>query len=172
MKLSTGKVAFPLYFDNGDVEEIYINPHDSGLQGRIRNFENSIKARVDKINLEKYKDVFENGIKIESFDFDALINMSQEEIERITQQTDAMAKIDEELEKAFCAEIDSVFDSDVSSKAFKYVPPLAMVPTDDGGCEIYILLVLKALALEIQKHGNKINEMSNKYTAKYPKRIK
>ena len=39
MKLSTGKVAFPLQFDNGDVENIFINPHDAGLQARIRNFE-------------------------------------------------------------------------------------------------------------------------------------
>ena len=34
---------------------------------------------------------------------------------------------------------------------------------------LYILLVLKALAIEIQKYGNKMNNATNKYVAKYPK---
>ena len=62
MKLSTGKVSFPLYFDNGDVEHIFINPHDAGLKDRIRGFETSIHARLKKINLEKHKDAFVDGI--------------------------------------------------------------------------------------------------------------
>ena len=64
MKLSTGKIAFPLQFDNGDVENIFINPHDAGLQARIRNFENSIKERLQKINLEKHKEAFVDGVFI------------------------------------------------------------------------------------------------------------
>ena len=155
MKLSTGRVAFPLKFDNGDVENIMINPHDPKLQSRIKNFEASIKERIEKVNFERYKDLFASGIKVDNLDFDTLLNMSQEDFEHFNEQADAMANIDEDIEKEFCAEIDHVFDSDVSSKAFKYVPPLAMIPTEDGGCEMYILLVLKALALEIQKHGNK-----------------
>ena len=170
MKLSTGKVAFPLQFDNGDVENVFINPHDTGLQERIKNFESSLKARLDEINLEKHKDAFVDGVDIGNLDFTKLMDMSQEELEKITKQTDAMAEIDKEIGKEFCAELDKVFDSDVSSKAFKYVPPLAMVETENGECELYILLVLKALALEIQKHGNKMSEATNKYTAKYQKK--
>ena len=169
MKLSTGKIAFPLQFDNGDVENIFINPHDAGLQARIRNFENSIKERLQKINLEKHKEAFVDGVDISNLDFSKLMDMSAEELEKITKQTDAMAEIDKELEREFCAEIDNIFQSDVSSKAFKYVPPLAMVTDENGECEMYILLVLKALAIEIQKYGNKMNEATNKYTAKYPK---
>lgn len=169
MKLSTGKVAFPLQFDNGDVENILINPHDKGLQERIKNFENSIKKRLDKINLEKHKDAFENGVDISNLDYSKLMEMSAEELEKITKQTDAIDEMDKELEREFCAEIDSIFDSDVSSKAFKYVPPLAMVPDENGECEMYIMLVLKALAIEIQKYGNKMNNATNKYVAKYPK---
>ena len=41
---------------------------------------------------------------------------------------------------------------------------------EDGESEIYILLVLKALAQEIQKYGNKMNAATNKYVAKYPKK--
>ena len=169
MKLSTGKVAFPLQFDNGDVENIFINPHDTGLQTRIRNFENSIKERLKKINLEKHKDAFVDGVDIGNLDFTKLMDMSAEELDKITKQTDAMAEIDKELEREFCAEIDDIFQSDVSSKAFKYVPPLAMVTDENGECEMYIMLVLKALAVEIQKYGDKMNNATNKYVAKYPK---
>ena len=169
MKLSTGKVAFPLQFDNGDVENIFINPHDAGLQDRIKGFETSIHERLQKINLEKHKDAFVDGVDIGNLDFTKLMDMSAEELEKITKQTDAMAEIDKELESEFCAEIDNIFQSDVSSKAFKYVPPLAMVTNENGECELYILLVLKALAIEIQKYGNKMNDTTNKYVAKYSK---
>jgi hypothetical protein len=171
MKLSTGRISLPLEFDNGDVEHISINPHDAGLQTRIKNFENSIRERIKKINLEKYKDAFVEGVDTSKLDFASLMEMSAEELEKITKQTDAVAEIDKELEREFCAEIDAVFDADVSSKAFKYVPPLAMVETEEGESEIYILLVMKALAVEIQKYGNKMNSATNKYTAKYPKKI-
>ncbi len=169
MKLSTGKVAFPIQFDNGDIENIFINPHDAGLQDRIKNFEISIRERLQKIKLEKYREAFVDGVDISNLDFSKLMDMSAEEIEKITKQTDAINEIDKELEKEFCAEIDSIFDSDVSSKAFKYVPPLAMVTDENGECEMYIMLVLKALAIEIQKYGNKMNDATNKYVAKYPK---
>lgn len=169
MKLSTGKIAIPLQFDNGDVENVFINPHDEGLQDRIKGFEASMHERLKKINLEKHKEAFVDGVDIGNLDFSKLMDMPAEELEKITKQTDALNEIDKELEKEFCAEIDSIFDSDVSSKAFKYVPPLAMVTDENGECEMYILLVLKALAIEIQKYGNKMNEATNKYTAKYPK---
>jgi hypothetical protein len=169
MKLSTGKVAFPLQFDNGDVENIMINPHDAFLQERIRNFETSVHERLKKINLEKYKEAFVDGIDVSNLDFTKLMEMSPEEIEKISRQTTAMDALDKELEKEFCDELDHIFDSDVSSKAFKYVPPLAMVADENGESEIYILLALKALAIEIQKYGNKVNGATNKYVAKYSK---
>lgn len=169
MKLSTGKVAFPLHFDNGDVENIMLNPHDAELQSRIKNFEISIRERLKKIDIEKHKDAFVDGVNFDKMSFDKLMDMSAEELNKITKQTDAMAEIDKELEREFCAEIDAIFDSDVSSKAFKYVPPLAVIMDDRGECEMYIIMVLKALALEIQKYGNKMNKATEKYVAKYPK---
>ena len=169
MKLSTGKVAFPLQFDNGDVENIFINPYDTELQSRIKNFESSIKERLNKIKFDKHKDAFVDGVEVSTLDFSKLMDMSEKEIEKITKCTDAMAEIDKEIEREFCAEIDSIFQSDVSSKAFKYVPPLAMVINENGECEMYIMLVLKALSIEIQKYGNKMNSATNKYVAKYPK---
>lgn len=170
MKLSTGKVAFPLQFDNGDVENIFINPHGSGLQARIKNFEFSIRERLDKINLEKYREAFSEGVDISNLDFSKFMSMTEEEIESITRQTEALAELDRELESEFCAEIDNVFGGDVSSKAFKYVPPLAMVQDENGEYEAYIILVLKALAIEIQKYSEKMNSATNKYTQKYAKK--
>lgn len=170
MKLSTGKVAFPLEFDNGDVENVFINPYDRGIQDRIRGFENSIKSRLEKIRLDKYKDAFGDKLDLSNFNFTKMLEMSSDELKEITEKVDIIAEIDRELEKQFCDEIDSIFDSDVSSKAFKYVPPLAIVPTEDGSGEIYLLLVLKALAFQIEKFGNKTNKIANKYTEKYPKK--
>ena len=126
------------------------------------------KASVYSLIKSSIKDENYKGTRVIVFDENHNLILS-EEIEKITRQTDAMAEIDKELEKEFCAEIDNIFDSDVSSKAFKYVPPLAMVTDEDGECEMYILLVLKALAIEIQKYGNKMNNATNKYVAKYPK---
>lgn len=172
MKLSTGQTAFPLHFDNGDVEKIFINPHDPGLQERIRNFESSVKKRIESIKFDKYKDAFEDGFDASSLDFSKLMEMTPEELDKATKQTDAIAEIDKEIEKELCAEIDDIFKSDVSSKAFKYVPPLALVPKDEKGkeYELYIVLVIQALAAEVQKYGNKMNAAANKYTSKYPKK--
>ena len=169
MKLSTGKVAFPLYFDNGDVENIMINPHDPHLQERIKNFEASIRERMKKINIEKYKDEFADDVSMENFDFSKMLDMSEEEIEKITKKADVVSKMDKEISKEFCDEIDSIFDDNVSAKAFKYVPPLAVVEDENGNFEMYMILVLKALMEEIQKYGNKMNGASNKYVAKYNK---
>lgn len=169
MKLSTGKVAFPLQFDNGDVENIYINPHDKELMERINNFENSIQKRFETIKLEKYKDVFNENIDLTNLDFDKLFNMPKEELEKITKQTEKLNELDKELEKHFCEEIDEVFNSDVSSKAFKYVSPLSVVEDENGQSELYIILVLKAIAEEVQKYGNKMREATNKYVEKYKK---
>ena len=169
MKLSTGKVAFPLEFDNGDVEQIMINPHDAKLQKRIKGFENAIHKRMESIDLGKYKDAFSENTNIKDISFDVLMNMSPEDLEKISANVDAMSELDKEIEKEFCEELDLVFDSDISAKAFKYVPPLAMVKNEDGDFEIYILLVLKALALEIQNYSSNANNVTNKYMEKYPK---
>lgn len=172
MKLSTGKIAFPLQFDNGDVENIFINPHEEGLQERIKNFESSIKKRIENIKFDKYKDAFEEGVDVSNLDFSKLIEMTPEELDKVTKQTDAITEIDKEVEREICAELDDIFKSDISSKAFKYVPPLAMVQVDENGeeFELYLLLVIKALAAEVQKYGEKMNAATNKYTAKYQKK--
>jgi hypothetical protein len=65
MKLSTGKVAFPIEFDNGDTAVIYFNPADRWIQERIEKFEESVNNRINQINIEKYKEQLENSSSVD-----------------------------------------------------------------------------------------------------------
>ena len=80
-------------------------------------------------------------------------------------------EIDAELQKIVCDEIDKIFETSVSAKAFKYVPPLAIVPLDNEGkdFDFYVLLFLKALSVEIQKYSEKMNKATEKHIGKYRK---
>ena len=171
MELSTGKISLPIKFDNGDIEYISINPHSKGLQDRINKFESSIHKRLETIKMEKYKDAFSDEFDVSKLDFNKIMNMSEEELKKVTKQTDALTEIDEQLQKIVCEEIDAIFETDVSSKAFKYVPPLAIVPLDEKGkdFDFYVLLFLKALSIEIQKYGEKMNKATEKHIGKYKK---
>ena len=171
MELSTGLITIPIKFDNGDVENITINPHSKGLQDGIKNFETSIHKRLESIKMEKYKEVFSDGIDVSNLDFSQIMDMSEEELKKITNQTDALTEIDAELQKIVCDEIDKIFETSISAKAFKYVPPLAIVPLDNEGkdFDFYVLLFLKALSIEIQKYNEKMNKATEKHIGKYRK---
>lgn len=172
MKLSTGKVAFPLHFDNGDVENIYINPHDPNLQDRIKGFEASLKSRLEALKLDKYAGAFSSDIDISTLSFKSLMELPPDEFEKVQRQIEAIDEIGKDVQKQVCDELDAVFDTDVSSKAFKYVPPFETVQADESGetVEIYIMLVLEALAEEIQKYNGRMSEATKKYTDKYSKK--
>ena len=53
MKLKTGLIPFPIEFDNGAKETIYINPNDPDLFVRFSEFENRMNERVK--NLEDFE---------------------------------------------------------------------------------------------------------------------
>jgi hypothetical protein len=171
MELSTGKITLPIKFDNGDVEYIAINPHSKGLQDRIKSFENSIHKRLETIKMEKYKEVFSGDIDISKLNVAQIMDLDEENLAQITKQADALTEIDKELQKIVCDEIDNVFESSVSEKAFKYVPPLAIVPLDNDGkdFDFYVLLFLKALSVELQKYNDKMNKATEKHIGKYRK---
>ena len=73
MKLSTGKTAFTMEFDNGDKGIIYFNPNDRGIQERIKEFEKSVSEKVNKIDLEKYSSKLGDGF---SFDVNSILKGS------------------------------------------------------------------------------------------------
>ena len=67
MKLSTGKVAFPIEFDNGDKDCIYFNPNDKDLREGFYNFQSRIEEQTKQIDFEKYKSRYENGFNFDSY---------------------------------------------------------------------------------------------------------
>ena len=52
MKLSTGKVAFPIEFDNGDKDCIYFNPNDPDLATRLIESKDKIQKRIEEMNFD------------------------------------------------------------------------------------------------------------------------
>lgn len=143
MKLSTGKVAFPIEFDNGAKETIYFNPNDPDLFVRFSNFEKRVE--------DKLKD-------IDDFELSADGTPNNEEL---------IGKF-ESINKVICEELDIAFASNVSSIVFKYCSPFAIV-----GGEYFLIQFVQAMRPEIEKHNKKANtelqKKMAKHTAKYTK---
>ena len=55
MKLNTGKIAFPIEFDNGDIQNIYFNPSDPELGTRLIKAKDLISSRIEEINMDDFK---------------------------------------------------------------------------------------------------------------------
>lgn len=173
MKLSTGKVAFPIEFDNGDVETIYFNPYDREFIKRVMDFENSIEKRTKQINIEKYKSQFEDGmnIKLNIEDFSQIEKMSAEEIASLRRKVGAIVDIDAEYQQALKDELNDIFKSDISSQIFKYCEPMDMVfVVDERGnetSEMFIMQFIRAFGEEIKKYQAKVSPAMQKHLEKY-----
>lgn len=173
MKLSTGKVAFPIEFDNGDVETIYFNPYDREFIKRVMDFENSIEKRTKQINIEKYKSQFEDGIniKLNIEDFSQIEKMSAEEIASLRRKVGAIVDIDAEYQQALKDELNDIFKSDISSQIFKYCEPMDMVfVVDENGnekSEMFIMQFIRAFGEEIKKYQAKVSPAMQKHLEKY-----
>ena len=175
MKLSTGKVAFPIEFDNGDKEVIYFNPNDREFIKRVMDFENSIEVRTKKINIDKYKERIEDGvnININIDDFSQIEKMSAEEIASLRRKVDAIVDIDAEYQQALKEELNDIFKSDISSQIFKYCEPMDMVfVVDENGnetSEMFIMQFIRAFGEEIKKYQAKVSPAMQKHLEKYSK---
>ena len=143
MKLSTGKVAFPIEFDNGAKETIYFNPNDPDLFVRFSDFEKRVE--------EKLKD-------IDDFDLSA---------DGTPKNEDLIEKF-KSIKKVIFDELDVAFASNISSIAFKYCSPFAII-----GGEYFLVQFIQAIRPEIEKHNKKANadlqKKMAKHTAKYTK---
>ena len=137
MKLSTGKVAFPIEFDNGAKETIYFNPNDPDLFVRFSNFEKRVE--------DKLKD-------IDDFELSADGTPNNEEL---------IGKF-ESINKVICEELDVAFASNVSDIVFKYCSPFAIV-----GGEYFLIQFIQAIRPEIEKHNKKANADLQKKMAKH-----
>ena len=174
MKLSTGKTAIKVPFDNDDVGVVYINTTDRTIQERINAFEKNVQEKIQNINIEKHKSKIGNGIAVDVTDVDALFEMSKEELEKLNEQVSALSEIDAEYNNAIKEEFDVIFKSPVSAVFFKYCQPLDIVVIeDDNGNEkreMYIMHLLKWLGYELKKNAERNNSAVNKHIGKYVKK--
>lgn len=175
MKLSTGKVAFPIEFDNGDKEVIYFNPRDRGIQDRIKNFEKLVEERTREIDFEKYKDSIEQAKKtdINENNIDELFDMSKDELKSIESHFLALRELENEYNSVIKSEIDKVFDSEISNVVFKYCEPFDVVKFEDESGDIkteaYIKHFIRWLMIELKRYGEQSSSAMEKHVAKYRK---
>lgn len=171
MKLSTGKTAIKVSFDNGDVGVVYINTTDRTIQERINAFEGRVEEKIKNINLEKYQ--LDGEIKADISDIDALFDMSADDLEKLNKQMSVLTEIDKEYNNVVKEELDEVLKSPVSDVFFKYCQPLdvVVVEDDDGNekREMYIMHLLKWLGHELMKNAEKNSSAMNKHIGKYVK---
>lgn len=137
MKLSTGKVAFPIEFDNGDKQNIYFNPNDPNLPIRLKEFQEKVSERVKDI-----EDVNLNAEgKPENMDF-------MENFQK--------------MQTILCEELDIAFGGEISSIIFKHCSPFAIVNGD-----YFLMQFINAITPEIEKRIKKANAEVEKKMAKH-----
>lgn len=134
MKLSTGKVAFPIEFDNGDKEVIYFNPNDVELAERIKGMQANLAKKADEIDKAQ-------GADDEKTDYLDLLN---------------------KLNQAMKEEIDKAFNSEISKAVFKYCSPMSVVD-GRFYAELFFEEVAKAMKVEHEKSQKKMNKHLGKY---------
>lgn len=175
MKLSTGKVAFPIEFDNGDKAVIYFNPNDRGIQDRIKNFEASIDNRIKQINLDKYKERFNGGatVDVDLENPEQLLELSADELEALYRRADVLHEVEDEYNRAVCEELDTVFGSKISDIVFRYCQPFdTVIVEDENGNinhEMYIMHFVRWLMVELKKYGAENKSAMEKHLSKYSK---
>ena len=142
MKLSTGKVAFPIEFDNGDKDCIYFNPNDPNLSIRLTDFQDKITERLKE---------FDN------------IALSAEG----TPEDNAIIDNFRKFQNVLFEELDIAFGGEVSAVVFKHCSPFAIV-----GGDYFIMQFIEAIKPEIEKHIKKANADVEKKMAKHLNKYK
>ena len=137
MKLSTGKVAFPIEFDNGDKQTIYFNPNDPDLMIRMKNLDEKVQEKIKGLE------------DVELTEEGAPAHISQ--IETF-----------EKMQNILKDELDYAFGGSVSEIVFKHCSPFAIV-----GGEYFVVQFIQAITPEIEKHIKKANADVEKRMAKH-----
>ena len=137
MKLSTGKVAFPIEFDNGDKQNIYFNPNDPDLMIRMKNLDKKVQEKIE--GLED-------------------VELTEEGKPTQISQIETFEKMQNILKE----ELDYTFGGSVSEVVFKHCSPFAIV-----GGEYFVVQFIQAITPEIEKHIQKANADVEKRMAKH-----
>lgn len=142
MKLSTGKVAFPIEFDNGDKQNIYFNPNDPDLMIRMKNLDKKVQEKIE--GLED-------------------VELTEEGKPTQISQIETFEKMQNILKE----ELDYAFGGSVSEVVFKHCSPFAIV-----GGEYFVVQFIQAITPEIEKHIKKANADVEKRMAKHLNKYK
>lgn len=164
MKLSVGKIAFPIEFDNGDKDVIYFNPNDPDLATRLMTAISNINERISCIeepdNIEKPLRINSNSGILDSEELEKL-NATIDDAEKFSYLIETSDKIVRE-------ELDGAFSSNVSAVIFKHCSPFAVI---NG--KYYLTTFLEAILPEVQKNISKsmgnVDENMLRYIRKYTK---
>ena len=142
MKLSTGKVAFPIEFDNGDKQTIYFNPNDPDLMIRMKDFDEKVQKKI-------------KGLED--------VELTEEGKPTQISQIETFEKMQNILKE----ELDYAFGGSVSEVVFKHCSPFAIV-----GGEYFVVQFIQAITPEIEKHIKKANADVEKRMAKHLNKYK
>lgn len=137
MKLSTGKVSFPIEFDNGDKQNIYFNPNDPDLMIRMKNLDEKVQEKI-------------KGLED--------VELNEEGKPTQISQIETFEKMQNILKE----ELDYAFGGSVSEVVFKHCSPFAIV-----GGEYFVVQFVQAITPEIEKHIKKANADVEKRMAKH-----
>ena len=137
MKLSTGKVAFPIEFDNGDKDCIYFNPNDPNLPIRLADFQDKITARVKELD-------------------DMRLNAE------VKPEDNSFIEDFRKFQNVLFEELDIAFGGEISAVVFKHCSPFATV-----GGDYFIVQFVEAIKPEIEKNIKKANADVEKKMAKH-----
>lgn len=161
MKLSTGKVAFPIEFDNGDKDCIYFNPNDPSLATKLMSAKDKISARIESLNFDDFE-LLNDGSAVDVKNIKDFMELDEEQANKVIAEAERTAKVVEDTKEIIFEELNEAFGSDISSVVFKHCSPFAVV---NG--EYFIMQFLKAITPEIQKKINKSNAEVEKMMAKH-----
>lgn len=142
MRLSTGKIGFPIEFDNGDRQTIFFNPSDPDLVTRLGNFRSRTQGKI-----EGFKDLelMPNGEPVNGW---------SEEFEK--------------LQDIIKEELDVAFGGDISRIVFKHCSPFAIV---DGEYFIvqFLNAITPEIKKHIEKAQEESRQKMSKHLDKYRK---
>lgn len=162
MKLSVGKVAFPIEFDNGDKDTIYFNPSDPELGTRLIGAKKRIEERVKELDASKFVPEGDDANVQLPDNITDYGELTKEQRQALESRASAFAAITAESDRILREEIDRAFGGDISSVVFKHCSPMAVV---NG--EYFVIQFLTAITPEIQKHVSKSNEITEKKMRKH-----
>lgn len=168
MKLSVGKIAFPIEFDNGDKDVIEFNPSDPELATRLMNAKDIINQKLEAVEADDITLEDNDDIALPET-IDGYDDLTDEQQEALAKRAEATASLIERTNNIIYEEIDRAFNGDISRVVFKHCSPLSPI---DG--KYYISHFLEAITPEIQKYikqsNAEVEKKMAKHIAKYQKK--